>query len=134
MVLKVQGRTDNAPEEMKDDAATVEHVEQPVEEAGASAAETVATANTDEVAVDEAVAEAEPEAEATAQAEAVVEEEVEAASAARSGEVVDDAGTQEAAAEAKPVESVTQQVAVRNESTAVAIPREPGQPKTSSRT
>lgn len=37
MVLKVQGRTDNAPEEMKDDAATVEHVEQPVEEAGASA-------------------------------------------------------------------------------------------------
>ena len=123
MVLKVQGRTDNAPEEMKDDAATVEHVEQPVEEAGASAAETVATA---EVVVDEAVAEAEPEAQATAQAEVVVEEEAEAASAARSGEVVDDAGNQEAAAEAKPVESVTQQVAVRNESTAVAIPREPG--------
>lgn len=126
MVLKVQGRTDNAPEEMKDDAATVEHVEQPVEEAGASAAETVATANTAEVVVDEAVAEAEPEAQATAQAEVVVEEEAEAAGAARSGEVVDDAGTQEAAAEAKPVESVTQQVAVRSESTAVAVPREPG--------
>ena len=62
MVLKVQGRTDNAPEEMKDDAATVETVEQPVEEAGASAAETVATANTAEAVVDEAVAEAEPEA------------------------------------------------------------------------
>lgn len=126
MVLKVQGRTDNAPEEMKDDAATVETVEQPVEEAGASAAETVATANTAEVVVDEAVVEAEPEAQAAAQAEAVVGEEAEAASAARSGEVVDDAGNQEAAAEAKPVESVTQQVAVRNESTDVAIPREPG--------
>ena len=127
MVLKVQGRADNAPQEMKDDAATVETVEQLEEEVGAIAAETVATTtNTAEKVVEEPAAEAEQEAEATAQAEAVVEEEVEAASAARSGEVVDDAGTQEAAAEAKPVESVTQQVAVRNESTAVAVPREPG--------
>ena len=123
MVLKVQGRTDNAPEEMKDDAATVETVEQSVEEAGASAAETVATATP---AVDAAAAEAEPEAQAAAQAEAVVEEEAEAASAARSGEVVDDAGVNEAQAEAEPVESVTQQVAVRSASTAVAVPREPG--------
>ena len=116
MVLKVQGRADNAPQEMKDDAATVEHVEQPAEEVTA-AAEPATTA--------EVVGE-DPVAEATAQAEVAVEEEVEAASAARSGEVVDDAGTQEAAAEAKPVESVTQQVAVRNESTAVPVPREPG--------
>ena len=123
MVLKVQGRTDNAPEEMKDDAATVETVEQSVEEAGASAAETVATATP---AVDAAAAEAEPEAQATAQAEAVVEEEADAAGAARSGEVVDDAGVNEAQAEAEPVESVTQQVAVRSASTAVAVPREPG--------
>ena len=127
MVLKVQGRTDNAPVEIKDDAATVETVEQPAAEAeatgGAQVAETVAEAVVEEVVEEAQVVES--AAEVVEPAAEVVEEVVEEAKPV-TGEVVDDAVEQEAQAEQAAAESVTSQVAVRSESTAVAIPREPG--------
>ena len=125
MVLKVSGRDTNAPVEMKDDAAVVEAV---VETPDTEAVETTTQVEATDTANSEEQAEAPAEA---AQAEAVVEEVEEVAQVveeakAVTGEVVDDAASEQAEAEPAAAESGTTGVAVRSESTAVAIPREAG--------
>lgn len=123
MVLKVANREANTPVEMKDDAAVVEAVVETGTQAEAEAVDTAAQVEDTAAGTEQAEAQAE-----VAQAEAVVEEVEEVLEEAKpvTGEVVDDAVDLQAEAEPAAAESVTTDVAVRNQSTEVVIPREPG--------